>query len=69
MALEQPVPVEPFLELEQRMPELLEAIEVPPPKQLFLERLDEPLGHAIARTARSSPGHKDPARTPAFFRH
>ena len=61
MALEQPVPVELLLELEQHLPELLDAIEVLHPKQLLLERLDEPLGHAVARTACSSPGHKDSA--------
>ena len=48
MALEQPVPVEPVLELEQRLSELLDGVEGSHPEQLLLERPDEPFRLPIA---------------------
>ena len=48
MPLEQPVFVEALLELEQRLPEFLDRVEGPHPQELFLQRADKPLCHAIA---------------------
>ena len=48
MTLEQPVPVEPVLELEQRLPELLDGVEGPHPQKLLLQGTDESLGHPVA---------------------
>ena len=48
MSLEQPVPIEPILELEQSLPQFLDGVEGSHPEQLFLQGPDEPLGHAVA---------------------
>ena len=48
MALEQPVPVEPLLELNQRLPEFLDSVESSHPEQLLLQGTNEPLGYPVA---------------------
>ena len=41
MPLEQSVPVEPVLELQQRLPQFLDGVESPHPQQLLLQGTDE----------------------------
>jgi len=48
MPLEQPVLIESFLELQQRLPQFFDGIEVAHPQQLLLQGADEALGHAVA---------------------
>ena len=42
------MPVEPILELEQRLPQFLDGVEGPYQQELLLQGPDEPLGHAVA---------------------
>jgi hypothetical protein len=48
MTGDQPVGVVPVGELEQRLAQLLDGLEVPNPQQVFLESADEALGDAVA---------------------
>lgn len=46
--LHQPVPVEPFLEVEQGLSKLFDGVEGPHPEQLLFEGGDETLGYPVA---------------------
>ena len=56
MPLEQPMPVEPFLEVKQRLPEFLDGVEGPHPQKLLLQRPENRSATPLPSGARTKLG-------------
>jgi|SRR5690554_5781949 hypothetical protein len=67
MSLKQPMLVEPFFELKQRLAELLDGIEGSHPQQLLLQGSDKPLSHAVALWCPNEAGTRFNAEKPKLL--